>query len=88
MSDLQSQSSAFTFSEVAPRYTESREISMNRQPATLTGINSFSAQCGACGEHWRTNQVQHVLGGVYVSCPNCRTSEVLRLSALLGDQAR
>lgn len=88
MSNLQTPFSAFTFSEVEPHYTESREITLSRQAPIITGIDSFTAQCGNCGERWNTNRVQHVQGGVHVSCPSCRTSEVLRLSALLGDQVR
>lgn len=87
MSTFQSQSAAFTFSEVIPRYTESREISMSTQPSTLTGIDRFTAQCRNCDEQWSTSHIQHAYGGVLVTCPRCKASEALRLSALLDQQS-
>lgn len=69
-------SEQFKFSSISYKTARSREIG-NSAPPQRVGVSSAQVGC-ACGNSWTARQgrgLDGVLGGVLVTCPDCRASE-------------
>jgi len=70
--------SQFTFSSISHKTATSREIGSNAPPKRV-GVNSATVAC-SCGHTWPARSgsgLDGVLGGILVTCPSCRASELV-----------
>jgi len=83
---MNAESSKFSFQDVVWKESSSREISLNPRPTMRTGVLAATVLCKSCGHVWQAGQhgpgcLSPAIGGILLSCPNCRADEALRLSA-------
>ncbi|MFZ2329012.1 MAG: hypothetical protein WAW73_19010 [Rhodoferax sp.] len=67
----------FTFSRIQHLYAQSREIGSTAVKAV--GVEHADVSC-ACGHQWtarRGSNLKSGVGGILVTCPACRASEII-----------
>lgn len=79
----------FQLEDIEWSYTESREITGDRnpRPPIKTGIKSTNVICKSCGHSWKARtygegRLLPFIGGVILICPSCRVEDRINNAVL------